>query len=126
VTEADPAPASRPFPGSTVAGGVLATLFFPVLSLIAALVLMGRETDESRRASLRAWAWFSGVWIGAQLLFGLILLASFNSATAVDRSGPCQGGPEIGAAGETRLDGTTVFPCSLGGTVTVQLPPLSP
>jgi hypothetical protein len=37
---AAPRPARPGYPGTTVAAGVLATLFFPLISLIVALVLV--------------------------------------------------------------------------------------
>jgi hypothetical protein len=121
VTELFP-PEKRPepYPSSTLAAGALATLFFPLLLLIAALFLMGREQDAGRRSTLRTWAFVSVGWIAAQIVLAIVLFAAVASSTSVDRSGPCQGGPEIGASGEVRPDGTTVFPCEFGGTVTIR------
>jgi hypothetical protein len=118
------AAAPRAYPGSTVAAAVLATLFFPVLSLIAALLLMGRERDSLKRADLRRWAWLSGGWIACQVIvFAIVAAVVFSSAsTSVDRSGPCVGGPEPGASAEIRPDGTAVLPCAISGTATIQSP----
>ena len=110
------------YPGSAVAAAALATLFFPLVSLIAALFLYGRETNPVKKASLRTWAFASGGWIAAQVLLAVVLFAAATSGTAEDTSGPCQGGPAMGVAGEQRDDGTTVFPCEFGGSVTVTLP----
>jgi len=61
--------------GAAVAGAVLATVCFPLIALIAALLLQGNESDPRKRAQLRTWAWISGGW----LVFGTVvavLLAS--------------------------------------------------
>lgn len=110
------------YPGSTVAAAVLATLFFPLLSLIAALFLHGRETNPAKKRSLRTWAIASGGWIVVQLLLAVLAFAAMTTTTGDETSGPCQGGPAIGAAGEERPDGTTVFPCEISGSATVRLP----
>src|SRR3954470_22651004 len=101
------------YPGATVAAAVLATLFFPLISLIVALVLLGRERDPARRGAIRTWAWASGGWIAAQVVLFIVLAAVvFSSASsggaAVDRSGPCQGGPQMDKAAEMRPDGSAV------------------
>lgn len=57
------------YPGAAVAGAVLATVFFPFIALIAALLLQGSQTDLQKRAQLRTWAWASGGW----LAFGAVL-----------------------------------------------------
>jgi hypothetical protein len=117
-----PSPARRGYPGSNVAAAVIATLFFPVLSLIAALVLLGREADDERRRDLRTWAWSSGGWIAVQAIVFVAIaavLASSSGAAKVDRSGPCVGGPELGKSATVRADGTAVVPCSISGTATI-------
>ena len=48
------------YTGAAVAGAVLATLFFPLIALIAALVLQGGQHDPRKRSQLRTWAWASG------------------------------------------------------------------
>jgi hypothetical protein len=67
-----PAPQeARPYDGAAVAGAVLATLFFPLIALIAALLLMGNESNPARRSQLRTWAWASG----GLLAFGALIVA---------------------------------------------------
>jgi hypothetical protein len=44
-TTPPPEEAAEGYTGSAVAGAVLATLFFPFISLIAALLLQGGQTD---------------------------------------------------------------------------------
>jgi amino acid transporter len=71
--EAGTAPTPRdtgPYNGAAVAGAVLATLFFPLIALIAALLLLGNERNPQRRSQLRTWAWASGglVALGAVLV----------------------------------------------------------
>jgi hypothetical protein len=51
------------YTGPAVAGAVLATLFFPLIALIAALLLQGGQHDPRRRAQLRTWAWASVGWL---------------------------------------------------------------
>jgi short subunit fatty acids transporter len=55
--------------GAAVAGAVLASLFFPFIALIAALLLQGNESDPQKKAQLCSWAWISGGW----LLFGFVI-----------------------------------------------------
>jgi uncharacterized membrane protein len=49
---------------------VLATLFFPLIALIAALLLMGNETSPRKRSQLRTWAW----WSGGLLALGAVIV----------------------------------------------------
>ena len=119
----EPAPQGE-YPSSAVLGAVLATLFIPLISLIAALVLAGQQANERKRAQLRTWAWASGGWIAVQAVAAIIFfVAVASSGPSVDRSGPCMGGPEIGATGRDTGDGEHfVLPCAGGGTVTVRVP----
>jgi hypothetical protein len=55
--------------GAAVAGAVLATLCFPFISLIVALLLQGSQADPHKRSQLRTWAWVSGGW----LVFGVLV-----------------------------------------------------
>jgi hypothetical protein len=48
------------YTGGEIAGAVLATLFFPLIGLIAALMLLNGESNPAKRSSLRSWAWVSG------------------------------------------------------------------
>jgi len=38
---------------------VLATLFFPLIGLVVALVLRKDESNPAKRSALRSWAWLS-------------------------------------------------------------------
>lgn len=51
------------YDGAAVAGAVLATVFFPFIALIAALLLQGGQSDPRKKAQLRTWAWVSGGWL---------------------------------------------------------------
>ena len=64
--------------GPAVAGAVLATLFFPLIALIAALLLMGNETSPARRSQLRTWAWASGGLLAFGALFVLLAVLSWR------------------------------------------------
>jgi hypothetical protein len=68
-TTPPPEDAGAGYPGAAVAGAVLATLVFPFVALIAALLLQGSQSDPQKRAQLRTWAWASGGW----LAFGIVV-----------------------------------------------------
>jgi hypothetical protein len=115
----------RPYPGSAIAVAVIATFFLPLISLIVALVLHGSEPDPAKRGMLRTWALASGGWIVAQFLIGFVLFAAGSGGgVGVDQSGPCVGGPVMGASGRDISGNGTKFvlPCSISGTVTVSSP----
>jgi hypothetical protein len=62
---------------AAVAGAVLATLFFAPGALIAALILLGKESSPQRRSQLRTWAWASGgLIVAGALLFSLQFVGS--------------------------------------------------
>jgi hypothetical protein len=114
------------YSGASVAGAVLATLFFPFISLIAALLLLGGQTDPRKRSQLRTWAWVSGGWVVLGLVLVLVAAGVIGGSGSggVSRSGPCVGGPKIGAVG-TQVPGSTskfVEPCAISGTDTITMP----
>ena len=112
--------AGRPYPGAWVAAAVVATLFVPVVALIVALVLMGGEGDPVRKRSLRNWALGSGGFIALQIFVAIALLAGVRSGgDGGIGSGECRGGPRMDVAAPERPDGTAVFPCEFGGSVTI-------
>jgi hypothetical protein len=116
----------RPYPGSTIAVAAIATLFFPLICLIVALVLYGSQRDPAKKGILRNWALASGAWIIAIFFVGFVIfgIGSGGGLGNVDRNGPCVGGPVMGASGrDVSGNGTKfVLPCSIGGTVTVSSP----
>lgn len=65
------------YTGAAVAGAVLATLFFPFISLIVALLLQGGAIEPRKRSQLRAWAWLSVGW----LVLGVVVFAVLASVT---------------------------------------------
>jgi hypothetical protein len=69
------APAEAGYTGAAVAGAVLATLFFPFIALIAALLLQGNQSDPRKKSQLRTWAWASGGLMLLDLL--LVVLAVY-------------------------------------------------
>src|SRR3954447_7488292 len=81
-------PEATGYNGAAVAGAVLATFFFPLIALIAALLLLGAQKDPSKRASLRMWAWVSGGWILLQVVLALVL-------ASVTLTSGSSGGPVI-------------------------------
>jgi hypothetical protein len=68
---------AQPYNGAAVAGAVLATLFFPLIALIAALILLGNERNPQRRSQLRTWAWTSG----GLMVLGTVLVVVLASVT---------------------------------------------
>jgi hypothetical protein len=48
------------YTGAEIAGAVVATLLFPLIGLVAALMLLNGESNPAKRSSLRSWAWLSG------------------------------------------------------------------
>ena len=65
------------YSGAAVAGAVLATLLFPFISLLAALLLQNSETDPIKLSQLRTWAWVSGGWLAVGA-FIVVALASIT------------------------------------------------
>jgi hypothetical protein len=89
AAEPTQAPPDEPYPGPALLAAGVATFFFPVISLIAALLLLSTEQLPSRRASLRMWAWASVAWIALQVLVVILFVAAWSS-------GGAGGGGEIG------------------------------
>jgi hypothetical protein len=77
MEEAGSAPSEAGYDGAAVAGAVLATLFFPFVALIAALLLQGGEQDLRKKRQLRTWAWVSGGWLVLDFLFVLLAVGAF-------------------------------------------------
>jgi len=123
--DAAPVSPEEGYPGTVVAAAVLATLFFPLISLIAALLLLGREQAARKRQQLRSWAWASVAWIALQVVVFLLLFAAVwtsSDVTPVSRAGPCVGGPVLGQSVPADENGRAVVPCAFGGTTTVTVP----
>ncbi len=117
------------YPGSTVAAAALATLAFPVVSLIAALFLIGREGSPQRRGQLKMWALAAGSWLALQAAVAIVVFAGFasggTSPVEVEppaKGEPCVGGPKEGATARVDEKGNAVLPCEFGGTVTIRTP----
>ncbi len=67
------------YDGAAVLGGVLATVFFPLISLIAALLLQGSQPDPVKRGQLRTWAKVSAGWIAVQVIFFVFIFIAIAS-----------------------------------------------
>jgi heme A synthase len=76
-------PREEAYAGPTVAAAVLMSLFFPLISLIAALFLLGRERNPAKRSSLRTWAIATVVLLALQILIGIGLLTAVSSGSDV-------------------------------------------
>ena len=70
-TSPSPRQAETGYDGAAVAGAALATLLFPLIALVAALLLQGGRRDPRKRSQLRTWAWVSGGF----LLLDLVLVS---------------------------------------------------
>ena len=57
------------YTGAEIAGAVVATLFFPLIGLVAALVLLNGQSNPAKRKSLRSWAWVSAGLMVLDVLF---------------------------------------------------------
>jgi heme A synthase len=76
---ATPADGAEGYDGAAVLGAVLATIFFPLIALIAALLLMGGQPNPYKRRQLRTWAWLSGGLIALQVLLVVLALGAWTS-----------------------------------------------
>jgi hypothetical protein len=91
--------------------------------LITALVLRSSERDPERRRQLGSWATGSGVMLAAGTLLAIVLFASvLSSFPHRDPSGPCVGGPVLGATGTPLGNGRYRFPCAISGSVVQVFP----
>ena len=121
-TNPPPQEAGTGYDGAAVAGAVLATLFFPFIALIAALLLQGGQADPRKKAQLRTWAWASGGFMLVGLVLVLLALGTFASSSGgrVDHTGPCVGGPAIGSVARSIPGHPHKFlqPCAISGTAT--------
>ena len=78
--EAGSAPSEAGYNGAAVAGAVLATLFFPFIVLIAALLLQGGQPDPRKKSQLRTWAWASGGLMVLDLVLVLLAVGVFATS----------------------------------------------
>jgi hypothetical protein len=74
-------PQGSGYEGATVAGAVLATVFFPLFALIAALFLIGGQPDPYKRKQLRTWAWASGCWMLLGVLLFVLAFVSIGTGS---------------------------------------------
>ena len=68
------------YPSAAVLAAVLATLFFPLISLIVALILMGQQRSESKRAQLKTWALVSAGWIAFEFAIAVVFFLAVASS----------------------------------------------
>ena len=100
------------------AAAVIGTLVAPFLSLIAALVMLSSERSEERRKTLRSWAIFSGAWLATGFILVIFVASAILGSMSPphDRSGPCVGGPILGAPGRDLGGDRFEFDCAISGT----------
>jgi hypothetical protein len=72
------------YSGSAEVAAGIAAFFFPVISLIVALLLMSGQQSERKRAQLRTWAWISAGWIAVQVVFVLLFVVAWSSGGGSD------------------------------------------
>jgi hypothetical protein len=114
------------YAGAAVAGAVLATLFFPLIALIAALILQGGQSESRKKSQLRTWAWASGGLLVLDFVLVLLAVGAFagSGSTSISRSGVCVGGPDMGATA-TQVPGSKhkfVQPCATSGSQIITMP----
>jgi hypothetical protein len=73
--EAGSAESERGYTGGAVVGVVLATIFFPFIALIVALVLQGGQSDPRKKEQLRTWAWASLGWMVFWVIASVVLVS---------------------------------------------------
>jgi len=61
------------YSGIALAAATLATICFPWLALIVALVALGNQTDPVKRSQLRTWAWASAIWFVVAFAAAILL-----------------------------------------------------
>ena len=83
--------AEEEYPAPAVLGAAIATFFFPIISLIAALMLMSGQQNERKRGQLKVWAWASVAWILIQILIGVLLIAVFVASSTEIEIDPALG-----------------------------------
>src|SRR2546423_12383520 len=113
-TSVPPEESSSGYDGAAVAGAALATGFFPLIALIAALLLISGQTDPRKRSQLRTWAWVSGGWVAMSVVLVLLAVGTIGGAPARGggRSGPLGGGGQKdggraqGTGGANKILGT--------------------
>ena len=71
-----------PYDGAAVLGAMLATAFFPLISLIAALLLQSGQSDPVKRGQLRTWAWISAGWIAVQVIIAVAIVIAIASTAS--------------------------------------------
>jgi hypothetical protein len=107
-------------------GAVLLTIFFPFISLIAALVLRAQELRPMRREQLKNWAIASGAWLATGWVIAIIAFIAFSSAVSTAGLSGCKGGidqpvpPSYESNDGQHWIGT--FTCMNGGTMTKPVP----
>ncbi len=110
-----------PYPPSSVALGVVAALFVPFLSLVAALLLRSNESVPARRDQLRKWAIGSGVWLVTGWILSM-LAVGLVIGSAGGSDGECSGGidrlvaPQFVSTDQVHWDAT--YACVNGGHLT--------
>jgi hypothetical protein len=72
-----PSPTSQEeYPTIAFAAASLATIFFPLIALIVAALLLAGQRDERKRAQLTLWLWASAGLIVLEVLFVLLFLVA--------------------------------------------------
>ena len=80
-TSAPPGQSDSGYAGPAFLGAVIATVCFPLIALIVALLLLGAQTDPRRRSQLKAWAWVSGGWLAFCTLLVVLAFVAVRSGS---------------------------------------------
>ena len=103
---------------------MLSSLFFPLISLIAALFLLGNQRDQRKRQDLVLWIWGSVTILVLQVVVvAAFVFAGSSSSSGVVRpvrSEACpDGAPDDGAAGPALRPGEYISLCNWAGKQTI-------
>ena len=79
MTELSQRPEGSGYGDAAVLGAVLATVFFPLISLIAALLLHGGQPGPAKQKQLRTWAWLSAGWLAVQAIIIVLAVVAVTS-----------------------------------------------
>lgn len=88
MSEVSPAQEGTAYESPVVLGAAIGTAFFPLIALIAALLLQGNERDPVKRGQLRTWAWISGGWLALQAIIAVIIFIVFVATVTSIHPGP--------------------------------------
>lgn len=61
------------YSGGATAAAAVATILFPLIALVVALIVLAGQHDPRKRSQLRAWAWISAAWLAVATATAVLL-----------------------------------------------------